>query len=228
MAYRETETTQAKKAGTRARILKEARLLVCEGGFSAAAVAPVAQRSGIAIGTIYRHFPSKADLVTEVFRHACERELIAVTQASQIEGTAAERLTRGVETFALRALRIPRLAYALIAEPVDPLVEQERLSFRFAYAEAFEDVINDGMAQGEFVRQSASISAAALVGMLAEVLVGPLALHASGLSDQVGLSDELSKKDQAHLLEHLIALALRVVGGQSDEQKDKQADKQQN
>ena len=39
----------------------------------------------------------------------------------------AERIAAGVETFARRALRGRRLAWALLAEPVDPAVEAERL-----------------------------------------------------------------------------------------------------
>jgi len=211
MAYRQTEQTQAKKAGTRARILKEARLLVTQGGFAAAAVAPVAQKSGIATGTIYRHFPSKAELVAEVFRHATEHELNAVTLASQIDASAAERLKRAVETFAIRALQAPRLAYALIAEPVDPLVEKERLTYRFAYAEAFEDLINDGMDAGEFVQQNPSITAASLVGMLSEALVGPLSPHAA-IDDHMEERERLDSHTKDTLLTEIIALALRAVG----------------
>ncbi len=46
---------------------------------------------------------------------------------------AAARIAAAVETFARRALRGRRLAWALIAEPVDPAVEAERLVFRRAY-----------------------------------------------------------------------------------------------
>jgi len=214
MAYRQTENTQSKKAGTRARILKEARLLVAEGGFSVMAVAMVAKKSGIATGTIYRHFPSKAELVAEVFRHATGHELEAVTQASQIEGTASERLKQAIETFAIRALQAPKLAYALIAEPVDPIVERERLSYRFAYAEAFEDLINDGINAKEFVSQNASISAAALVGLLTEALVGPLAPHADAFDEKLAERESLSIHDKEVLLAEIIQLALRAVGSQ--------------
>jgi len=213
MAYRATEHTQAKKAGTRERILKEARLLVSEGGFTAAAVAQVASRSDIATGTIYRHFPSKAELVAEVFRHATEHELAAVTKASQQSGDCTTRLLSAVETFADRALRAPRLAYALIAEPVDPLVEKERLSYRFAYAEAFEDLINEGIASDEFVPQRASISAAALVGMLSEALVGPLAPQIESYEEQINQREALSLEDRQSLIENIKALALRSVAG---------------
>ena len=217
MAYRQTEHTQSKKAGTRARILKEARLLVTDSGFSSLAVALVAKKSGIATGTIYRHFPSKAELVAEVFKHATEHELHAVTQASQVQASAKERLNKAIETFAIRALQAPRLAYALIAEPVDPIVERERLSYRYAYAEAFEDLINDGIRAKEFVEQNASTSAAALVGLLTEALVGPLAphselTHADTIEEQLGERATLSTQDKHTLLSDITQLALRAVG----------------
>jgi hypothetical protein len=79
-------------------------------------------------------------------------------------------LKAAVETFAQRALLGRTLAYALIAEPVDPRVEQERLRYRFAYAEIFEDVIALGIQRGEFVEQNCQITAAALVGLLAMIL----------------------------------------------------------
>lgn len=212
MVYRQTEHTQSKKAGTRARILKEARLLVAEGGFSAAAVAPIAKRSGIATGTIYRHFPSKAELVAEVFRHSTEYELREVIASSRIDASAAERLKQAIETFAIRALQAPRLAYALIAEPVDPIVERERLSYRFAYAEAFEDLINDGIMNKEFVSQNASVSAAAMVGLLTETLVGPLAPNSEAFDVSTYHKEEMSIKDKEMLLTEITRLALRAVG----------------
>ena len=196
MAYRETEHTLAKKADTRLRLLKAARRLVQQGGFAAASASAVAKESGVASGTIYRHFPNKSELVAEVFRYATEREVAAVAQACDCGETAADKLTAAVETFAQRALLGRTLAYALIAEPVDPRVEQERLRYRFAYAEIFEDVIALGIQRGEFVAQNCQITAAALVGMLAESLVGPLK----------------QKNDHDDLIHSLTALALRAVG----------------
>ncbi|GAA6136139.1 TetR/AcrR family transcriptional regulator [Oceaniserpentilla sp. 4NH20-0058] len=213
MAYRATEHTKAKKAGTRNRILKESRLLVAEGGFQTVAVAEVAKRSDIATGTIYRHFPSKGELVAEVFRHATEHELEAVTKASQQSGNCQDRLIYAIETFAERALQSPRLAYALIAEPVDQLVEKERLSYRLAYAEAFEDVVNEGISVGEFVVQNATVTAASLVGMLSEALVGPLAPQMVTYEEQVGQREALSEEEKLTLIREIKSLALRAVAG---------------
>jgi AcrR family transcriptional regulator len=172
--YRPSARTEARRTAARERIVRAATELVAHGGYREAQVAAVAQRAGVATGTVYRHFPSKADLLTEVFRVASQREVDAVAEATAASGTAAQRTTAAVETFARRALRGRRLAWALLAEPVDPAVEAERLQFRRAYAEVFARAIRDGIAAGELPAQDADLAATALVGAIGEALVGPL------------------------------------------------------
>jgi AcrR family transcriptional regulator len=190
MPYRPTERTEARRAQTREKIVRAALALVARGGYREAQVAAVAKRAGVATGTVYRHFPSKADLLTEVFRVASAREVEAVRRAAgsgsaasqhevdavvQAGGeTARERLVAAVDTFARRALQGRRLAWALLAEPVDPAVEAERLQFRRAYADAFASTIADGVARGELPAQDPAFTATALVGAIGEALVGPL------------------------------------------------------
>jgi AcrR family transcriptional regulator len=173
--YRPTERTLARGAETRRRIVAAARELIARGGYAEAQVASVASRAGVATGTVYRHFPSKADLFAEVFREASQHEVDAVAAAARESGgTAVARIAAAVETFARRALRGRRLAWALIAEPVDPAVEAERLVFRRAYRDAFAGVIADGVEAGELPAQDPELSAAALVGAIGEALVGPV------------------------------------------------------
>jgi AcrR family transcriptional regulator len=172
--YRPTERTEARRTAARDRIVRAATALVARGGYREAQVAAVAQRAGVATGTVYRHFPSKADLLTEVFRVASQREVDAVAAATAASATAAQRTIAAVETFARRALRGRRLAWALLAEPVDPAVEAERLQFRRAYAEVFARAVRDGIAAGELPAQDADLTATALVGAIGEALVGPL------------------------------------------------------
>jgi AcrR family transcriptional regulator len=172
--YRPTERTEARKAQVRERIVTAARELVAKGGYAEAQVAAVAARAGVATGTVYRHFPSKAELFAEVFRNASQHEVDAVVEAAETDGTATARIATAVETFARRALRGRRLAWALIAEPVDPAVEAERLIFRRAYRDAFAGVIADGVETGELPAQDPATSAAALVGAIGEALVGPV------------------------------------------------------
>jgi AcrR family transcriptional regulator len=172
VAYRPTERTEARRTAARDRIVRAALELVARGGYREAQVAAVAKRAGVATGTVYRHFPSKADLLTEVFRVASQREVDAVAAAGG--ATAPERIAAAVETFARRALRGRRLAWALLAEPVDPAVEAERLQFRRAYADVFAAAIRDGIAARELPEQDAAFTATALVGAIGEALVGPL------------------------------------------------------
>jgi AcrR family transcriptional regulator len=202
MAYRPTERTEARRTATRDRIVRAALELVARGGYREAQVAAVARRAGVATGTVYRHFPSKAELLTEVFRVASQHEVDAVTAATTTTGaTAQHRIATAVDTFARRALRGRRLAWALLAEPVDPTVEAERLQFRRAYADVFATAIDDGVAAGELPAQDAAFTATALVGAIGETLVGPL-------------SPTSAAADPDALVANLIAFCLRSTTDQ--------------
>jgi AcrR family transcriptional regulator len=175
MPYRPTERTETRKAATRERIVAAALEQVAEGGYASASVQAVASRARLAVGTIYRHFPSKAELFAEVFRRASQRELDVVVEVAARHGrAAAERVAGAVEAFSRRALAGPVLAYALIAEPVDPAVESERLRLRRGYRDAFARVLEQGVAAGELQPHDVQTLAAVLVGGLGEALVGPL------------------------------------------------------
>jgi AcrR family transcriptional regulator len=173
MPYRPTERTRAHAAAVRERIVAAALDQLAEGGYASAGVARVAERAGVATGTVYRHFPAKGDLFAEVFRRASQRE-VDVLAAIEARSTAA-RLAAMVEAFVRRALAAPARAYALIAEPVDPAVEAERLAFRRAYADLFAGALREGADRGELPPLDAELAATAIVGALAEALVGPLA-----------------------------------------------------
>src|SRR3954454_21038958 len=175
MPYRRTSATEARRAQVRERIVAAAREQVAEGGYASASVQAVATRAGVATGSVYRHFPSKAELFAEVFRRASQRELDVVSAVTADESLpAGQRVAAAVEAFARRALAGPVLAYALIAEPVDPAVESERLRFRRGYRDAFAAALRDGVAAGELEPHDSETVAAAIVGALAEALAGPL------------------------------------------------------
>src|SRR5918997_2719819 len=116
MPYRPTKRTEARKAATRERIVAAALEQVAEGGFASAGVQAVAARAGVAVGTVYRHFPSKADLFAEVFRRAAEHELAVFAELARADGRgSAERVAAAAEGFCRRALAAPVLSYAQIA-----------------------------------------------------------------------------------------------------------------
>ena len=174
MPYRPTDRTRARLAQVRERIVDAALDQLAEGGYASASVAAVARRAHVATGTVYRHFPSKQDLFAEVFRRAAQREVDALRATTGRGESAATRMAVWVEAFVRRALAEPVRAYALIAEPVDPAIEAERLTFRRAYADLFAEALCDGVTADELPPLHADLTAAAIVGALAEALVGPL------------------------------------------------------
>ena len=204
MVYRPTEKTSARKAAMRQRILDASLLLVSTGGFGSLTISAVAREAGIATGAVYKHFESKAQLCAEVFRGATEKELAVVREHALSQGAPATRLRDAIEAFSARALSGRRLAYALIAEPVDALVDAERLRYRRAYADIFQKLVEDGIQCGDFPPQLATVSASALVGVIAEALVGPLA-WADDAEPAIG---------KAELIQSIQAFCLRAVAMQ--------------
>ncbi|MEC3976787.1 TetR/AcrR family transcriptional regulator [Amycolatopsis sp. H20-H5] len=174
MPYRRTPKVQQRLDAQRGLIIDAAVELLAERGYGGCSVAAVADRAGIAVGSVYKHFPGKAELVVELFRKVVGGEVRAVRQASEGLGNPAERVLAVFETFANRALKAPRQAYALLAEPVDAPVEAERLVFRRAFRDVVAGHIADGVRSGALPAQDAELTAAALVGAAAEVLIGPL------------------------------------------------------
>jgi AcrR family transcriptional regulator len=173
--YRRTPAVEAKLAASRESIRRAAIALLAEEGYGGCSIAAVAARAAVATGTVYKHFPGKSDLLTEVFRYCASHEVAVATEAAGESGPPAERVAAYVETFANRALKSPRLAYALLIEPVDPAIDAERLVYRRAHRDVIADIIADGVRTGALPPQNPTHSAAAAVGALSEGLVTPLA-----------------------------------------------------
>jgi AcrR family transcriptional regulator len=185
MPYRPTERTEARKAATRESILAAAVAQLAAGGYASASIQAVAARAGVATGTVYRHFESKSSLFAEAFRRAARRELDVFAEVTADDGRgAAERIGAAIEAWARRALAEPRRAYALLAEPVDPAVEAERLEFRRGYRDVLAGVMRDGIDRGELAPHDTETFGAALIGATAEALVGPLTAGQRPMADE--------------------------------------------
>jgi AcrR family transcriptional regulator len=199
VVYRRTAGVQARLDAQRTALVAAATAQLAEHGYAGCTVAAVARRAGVAAGSVYNHFSGKEELVREVFLAVVGNEVSAVEQAVAATTGAAAGLTAFVETFAGRALRVPRLAHALLAEPVDPGVDKLRLRFRTAFREIAAKIVCGGVTGGELPEQDARLVAAALVGAVGEALVGPLATP----------PDAVPSPD---LVPELVAFALRSTG----------------
>jgi AcrR family transcriptional regulator len=207
MAYRTTAARLDRAQELRERILVCAHQRVAEGGFANLTMQALAEDVGIATGSLYRHFAGKGELAAEVFSNACRIEVDALAEVLRGPGGAARRLAAGLEQFAARAWHSRRLAFALIAEPVDPEVDEQRLLYREAYAELFVDLLEEGRRAGEFRVSQVNLVAACLVGAIAEALVGPLSPPA-----RVARDAGLPAADLASVSQTLITFCLRAVG----------------
>jgi AcrR family transcriptional regulator len=180
MPYRRTENVMRRLAARHDAIIAAARDAASEGGMAAVQIVPVAQRAGIAAGTVYRYFPAKTDLVAALLAETSKREIGALRRAADGAPGPLSALAASIMTFAARILRDRRLAFAAIAEPVDPDLDAVRLTFRQALAAEFVQRIAAAVKATHLPQQDAALSAAALLGLLIEGLIGPLAPDAAG------------------------------------------------
>ena len=135
----------------------------------------VAERAGIAAGTVYRYFPSKTDLDRRTGRRR---------RRPRTRGYAPPQMRRPGRCRRWRPRSRPspparcderRLAWAVIAEPVDAEIDAMRLDFRQSLAAELEARIRRAIDGNHLPDQDARIAAPAIVGALMEGLIGPLA-----------------------------------------------------
>lgn len=207
MVYRVSAQRLDRDQEMRERILASAQARVSAGGFAALTMQALAEDVGIATGSLYRHFSGKGELAAEVFSAACRVEVDVLGAILRGPGSASQRLAAGLEQFAARAWHSRRLAFALIAEPVDPEVDEQRLLFREAYAELFVELLDEGVRAGEFRVTQLNLVAACLVGAIAEALVGPLSPPARAAREAGSSAIDLPTVSQS-----LITFCLRAVG----------------
>jgi AcrR family transcriptional regulator len=175
MAYRRTENVVRRLHARHDAIVEAARGAASSGGMSAVQIAPVAARAGVAAGTVYRYFPGKIELVGALVASVSEREIEAVRRASDAAPGPLSALAAAIATFAARALRNRRLAWAVIAEPVDNETDVMRQHYRKALGAEIEARIRSAIDGGHLPEQDTGLAASALVGAMLEGLIGPLA-----------------------------------------------------
>jgi len=175
MAYRRTENVVRRLHARHDAIVEAARDAASSGGMSAVQIAPVAARAGVAAGTVYRYFPGKIELVGALVASVSEREIEALRRAGDAAPGPLSALAAAIATFAARALRNRRLAWAVIAEPVDNETDVMRQHYRKALAAEIEARIRSAIDGGHLPEQDTGLAASALVGAMLEGLIGPLA-----------------------------------------------------
>jgi AcrR family transcriptional regulator len=158
---------RADARANRGRILNAAIALLAERG-SEAEMREIAERAGLAVGTVYNHFPGKDELIIAVMREAFGEIEQAVAHA-----TAESDPVVAIETFLRDALAVAERYGALMADvaegrlaaPRKEAIDEER---RAAIGERLNDIVMRGIAVG---RYRADLDVDIAVGVIVSVLL---------------------------------------------------------
>jgi AcrR family transcriptional regulator len=170
----------------RSRMLDSAIRLATDGGYDAVQMREVADGAGVALGTLYRYFPSKVHLLVAALANQFEAAE-AITASRPITGANAhERVMKilGRTTVALQ--KQPQLTEALVR------------SFMFADASVLEEIERVGNSLTRMIARAiagspdhnqATIEEAAITRVIADVWLSTLVSWANGRS----AADEVEK-----------------------------------
>ncbi|MFG1700265.1 TetR family transcriptional regulator [Nonomuraea sp. NPDC049309] len=98
----------------RKRIIQAAAALASRGGVEAMQMRTVAERAGVALGTLYRYFPSKMDLVVAVVGEELDLLESSIERRPPSAATPASRAVDVLMRATRGLMREPELADALI------------------------------------------------------------------------------------------------------------------
>ena len=172
--YKRSTMMQARMEQNRHTIFQAARSLIAAGGFKEAQMVTIAEAAGVSTGLIYRYFSNKTQLMVEILTDAVSNEILILHAIAKRPESAETNLHAAVTAFVRRALTGPQLAYAFMAEPVDPQVEAERILCKQRFANVFKDILNTGIANKEFEIEDVETAAACVVGAMTEAVISPI------------------------------------------------------
>lgn len=115
MAYRETEKVIASREAKRSLIIASAIDIIAKHGIEALNTGSVAERAGMALGVIYKHFPDKNEVLAAVVAQRLALDLAAIREAARDEKPVAA-FENGIWAWMTRLAGNYRLMSAIAAE----------------------------------------------------------------------------------------------------------------
>ncbi len=134
--------------GTRDRLVRAALELFTTKGFHGSTTPQIAARAGIAEGTIYRHFESKAHLLNEIYR-AGSRMVTAVISRGPEGLPARERLRSVAAEWRTIAHQNPPLMKFMFSSNVQQHLDQKSTEALRRFRSELERVIAQGKSSGD-------------------------------------------------------------------------------
>ena len=194
---------QRSKLDTRNRLLDAAADLFAGTGGQRTTMAAIADHAGVAVGTVYLHFPDKAALLEALLAEALValKESLAEAASAQTARTAAQDVRQRTEGLVAFASDHPRLA-AVLFDPANLGSPTGRDTLAFLTASQAAG-LEAGQRRGWYRKDLP-------VDLAAAVLVGGLVLAMDGWLRDGGADGD--REDGPTLARALADLRLRGVG----------------
>ncbi|MFJ7207586.1 TetR/AcrR family transcriptional regulator [Streptomyces sp. NPDC098789] len=168
-----TGTGTGRRQATRQKLYEAAVTLIAEQGFSATTVDEIAERAGVAKGTVYYNFASKTDLFEELLKHGVGLLTVSLrTAAEETEargGTRVEALDQMIRAGLVFIDRYPAFTQLYVAElwRTNRAWQSTLMVVRREAVAVVENVLREGVERGELSAEiDVPLTAAALVGMV--------------------------------------------------------------
>ncbi|MBU7599541.1 TetR/AcrR family transcriptional regulator [Streptomyces sp. P38-E01] len=166
-------TRGPRTSATRQKLYEAAVTLIAEQGFSSTTVEEIAERAGVAKGTVYYNFASKADLFEELLRHGVELLTTELRDAAAQESARGGGRVDSLDAMIKAGLRFidhyPAFSQLYVAELWRPnrAWQKTLMVVRGQAVAVVEDVLRLGVQEGEFSEEiDIQLTSAALVGMV--------------------------------------------------------------
>jgi AcrR family transcriptional regulator len=135
---------------TRQRLIRASLELFATRGYHDTTTAQIAKKAGVAEGTIYRHFPSKQQLVNELYRAAQRWATKVVRDTAKAEDgrDARKQLAAVAHALVEGAVRDPTVVKLGLLESLGSILDEESRKAERDFHGSIERLIADGKAQG--------------------------------------------------------------------------------
>ena len=154
---------------SREKILTAATTLFYEKGFHAARMDEIAQKAGVAKGTLYYNFPSKSQLFAATVIEGMENIQNKITEDLDSDLPFIDHFRLLIERLIILYLKhseLTHIAFNELSRGIDPQVLDEIRQVRDNFVSFISDVLKKGQALGYLKSLDVHVSARILVGMV--------------------------------------------------------------
>ncbi|MEV4436388.1 TetR/AcrR family transcriptional regulator [Streptomyces sp. NPDC049585] len=167
------DSSGTRRQNTRRRLFEAAVTLIAEQGFSSTTVDEIAERAGVAKGTVYYNFASKTVLFEELLRHGIELLTdslqAAADDTAERGGSRVDALDAMIRAGLDFITRYPALMQLYVAElwRTNRAWQSTLMHVRRKAIAVIESVLRDAVAGGELSEElDVPLTASALFGMV--------------------------------------------------------------